>query len=405
MFFVPIFRHYRKDVFIMCTMFGQRLEAYNVNNFKSLGDNFLQFPIDFIENPLYASLSSNAKILYTRLKGFLHVSLKYGLVDSYGTLYCYASTLEAQRICNIASFSKSTASRVFQELESFGLILRKGPKVYVFPTVGIKNEISKKNIDVDIHTPVDNLVDKSTETVNDLPNTGSDSMCERKDCKFETGENSSLAKKNDDVSDLKLQNPESGNNIYVNINSIATTNKDQYTYNKLPDVANTFSESNSADEDEKSKQLYQKLCDIGIIARKCRELIAEYDHGLLQRALTSLYAKMSSNNSSVRNPAGYFLYMLKNKIYMLHDKISSTSSHVCGFDSNQAKAEVHESQESVLKNLGFSGIISKIMVNAVQKFEAFSFTEKKACSELGFDPAMIYESIRTNDFNNLPALA
>lgn len=382
----------------MCTMFGQRLEAYNVNSFKSLGDNFLQFPIDFIENPLYAGLSSNAKILYTRLKGFLHVSLKYGLVDSYGNLYCYASTLEAQRICNIASFSKSTASRVFQELENFGLILRKGPKVYVFPTVGIKNEISKKNIDFDIHNPVDKPVDNSTETVNGFPNTGNDSMCEIKDCKFETGENSSLAKKNDDVSDLKLQNPESGNNIYKSIHSIATTDKDQYTYNKLPAVANTFSKSDSANEDEKSKQLYQKLCDIGLIARKCRELIAEYDHGLLQRALNSLYAKMSSNNSSVRNPAGYFLYMLKNKIYMLHDK-------VCGFDSNQAKAEVHESQESVLKKLGFSGIISKIMVNAVQKFEAFSFTEKKACSELGFDPAMIYESIRTNDFNNLPALA
>lgn len=385
----------------MCTMFAQRPEAYNVNSFTSLRDNFLQFPIDFIENPLYAGLSSNAKILYTRLKSLLHVSLKYGLMDNCGTLYCYANTLQAQGICNIANFSKSTASRVFQELESFELIVRKGPKVYVFPTVGIRNKISKRNIDVDIHTPVDKPVDKVAESVNDFPNTGNDLMCEKRDCKFETGEANYISKKSDDVSDLKSQNPESRNKIYKSIHSTATTSKDKYTYNKLPDVANTFSKSDSADEEDKSNQLYQKLCDIGIIARKCRELISEYDHGLLQRALNTLYAKMSSNNSSVRNPAGYFLYMLKNKIYMLHDKSASHSGYACGFDSNQAKTEIHESQENALKKLGFSGIISKIMVNAVQKFEAFSLTEKRVCSELGFDYGLIYESIRTNNFGNL----
>ena len=58
----------------MCTISNQLPEAYNVNSLNNVGSGYLQFPMEFFTNPIYETLSSNAKIFYTRLKGLLYIS-------------------------------------------------------------------------------------------------------------------------------------------------------------------------------------------------------------------------------------------------------------------------------------------------------------------------------------------
>lgn len=127
--------------------------------FKQYWQRLLAISNGIFTNPFYETLSSNAKIFYTRLKGLLYISLKNGLVDSCGAVFCYSSTISAQKLCNVASFSKSTASRVFQELENFGLLSRNGKKVYLFPAVPVETEKSNsqaaKNIDLDVPPPAE----------------------------------------------------------------------------------------------------------------------------------------------------------------------------------------------------------------------------------------------------------
>lgn len=383
----------------MCTIStisNQLPEAYNVNSLNNIGSGYLQFPMEFFTNPFYETLSSNAKIFYTRLKGLLYISLKNGLVDSCGAIFCYSSTISAQKLCNVASFSKSTASRVFQELENFGLLSRNGKRVYLFPAVPVETERSNsqaaKNIDLDVPPPAEyeNSSDKGSF------------VCEEEDNKIETKKSGPLAEKSHSVSNLKSELPKSENNINnLYINNISTTNKcqdDSYLYNKKisSDVVHTFSKSESesiSDSNLENSKLFDKLRGIGIITKKCRELISTQDHNVLKRALNCLYTTLS-RNSSIKNPAGYFIYMLRNMDF-------TDTDYKCFFDNNAAKKELHESQKSVLLKLGFSEIISGILINAVQKEESFNFTERKACSALGFDFNLIYEFLRTNDLTIL----
>lgn len=384
----------------MCTISNQLPEAYNVNSLNNIGSGYLQFPMEFFTNPFYETLSSNAKIFYTRLKGLLYISLKNGLVDSCGAVFCYSSTISAQKLCNVASFSKSTASRVFQELENFGLLSRNGKKVYLFPAVPVETEKSNsqaaKNIDFDVPPPAE--VAAEYENSSDKGSF----VCEEEDNKIETKKSGPLAEKSHSVSNLKSKLPKSENNINnLYINNISTTNKcqdDSYLYNKKisSDVVHTFSKSESesiSDSNFENSKLFDKLRGIGIITKKCRELISTQDHNVLKRALNSLYITLS-RNSSIKNPAGYFIYMLRNMDF-------TGTDHKCFFDNNAAIKELHESQKSVLLKLGFSEIISGILINAVQKEESFNFTERKACSALGFDFNLIYEFLRTNDLTIL----
>lgn len=369
----------------MCTISNQLPEAYNVNSLNNIGSGYLQFPMEFFTNPFYETLSSNAKIFYTRLKGLLYISLKNGLVDSCGAVFCYSSTISAQKLCNVASFSKSTASRVFQELENFGLLSRNGKRVYLFPAVPVEAEKSNsqatKNIDFDVPPPAE-------------------VTAEEEDNKIETKKSGPLAEKSHSVSNLKSELPKSENNINnLYINNISTTNKcqDSYLYNRKisSDVVHTFSKSESesiSDSNFENSKLFDKLRGIGIITKKCRELISTQDHNVLKKALNSLYIILS-RNSGIKNPAGYFIYMLRNMDF--------TDDYKCFFDNNAAKKELHESQKSVLLKLGFSEIISAIMIDAVQKEESFTFTERKACSALGFDFNLVYEFLRTNDLTIL----
>lgn len=380
----------------MCTISNQLPEAYNVNSLNNIGSGYLQFPMEFFTNPFYETLSSNAKIFYTRLKGLLYINLKNGLVDSCGAVFCYSSTISAQKLCNVASFSKSTASRVFQELENFGLLSRNGKRVYLFPAVPVETERSNsqaaKNIDLDVPPPAEyeNSSDKGSF------------VCEEEDNKIETKKSGPLAEKSHSVSNLKSELPKFENNINnLYINNISTTNKcqdDSYLYNKKisSDDVHTFPKSESesiSDSNLENSKLFDKLRGIGIITKKCRELISTQDHNVLKRALNCLYTTLS-RNSSIKNPAGYFIYMLRNMDF-------TDTDYKCFFDNNAAKKELHESQKSVLLKLGFSEIISGILINAVQKEESFNFTERKACSALGFDFNLIYEFLRTNDLTIL----
>lgn len=380
----------------MCTISNQLPESYNVNSLNNIGSGYLQFPMEFFTNPFYETLSSNAKIFYTRLKGLLYISLKNGLVDSCGAVFCYSSTISAQKLCNVASFSKSTASRVFQELENFGLLSRNGKRVYLFPAVSVETERSNsqvaKNIDLDVPPPAEykNSSDKGSF------------VCVEEDNKIETKKSGPLAEKSHSVSNLKSELPKSENNINnLYINNISTTNKcldDSYLYNKKisSDVVHTFSKLESEsipDSNLENSKLFDKLRGIGIITKKCRELISTQDHNVLKRALNSLYTTLS-RNSNIKNPAGYFIYMLRNMDFIDTD-------YKCFFDNNDAMKELQESQKSVLLKLGFSEIISGIMINAVQKEESFTFTERKACSDLGFDFNLVYEFLRTNDLTIL----
>ena len=380
----------------MCTISNQLPEAYNVNSLSNVGSGYLQFPMEFFTNPIYETLSSNAKIFYTRLKGLLYISLKNGLVDSCGAVFCYSSTISAQKLCNVASFSKSTASRVFHELENFGLLSRSGKKVYLFPAVPAEAEKSNnqttKNIEFDVPPPAEAAYENSSDS-------DGISVCEEKDTKIETKKSGPLAEKSHSVSNLKSELPKSENNINrLYINNISTTNKcqDSYLYNKKMlsnDVCTLSKPESKPVSDLDTSTLYDKLRGIGIITKKCRELISTQDHNVLKRALSSLYATLS-RNSSIKNPAGYFIYMLRNIDF-------SGTDYECSFDNNAAKKELHESQKSILLKLGFSEVISGIMINAVQKEESFTFTERQACNALGFDSNLVYEFLRTNDMSIL----
>lgn len=385
----------------MCTISNQLPEAYNVNSLNNIGSGYLQFPMEFFTNPFYETLSSNAKIFYTRLKGLLYISLKNGLVDSCGAVFCYSSTISAQKLCNVASFSKSTASRVFQELENFGLLSRNGKRVYLFPAVPVEAEKSNsqaaKNIDFDVPPPAE----VAAEYENSSDSDKGSFLCEEEDNKIETKKSGPLAEKSHSVSNLKSELPKSENNINnLYINNISTTNKcqDSYLYNRKisSDVVHTFSKSESesiSDSNLETSKLFDKLRGIGIITKKCRELISTQDHNVLKKALNSLYIILS-RNSGIKNPAGYFIYMLRNMDF-------TDTDYKGFFDNNAAKKELYESQKSVLLKLGFSEIISAIMINAVQKEESFTFTERKACSALGFDFNLVYEFLRTNDLTIL----
>ena len=380
----------------MCTISNQLPEAYNVNSLNNVGSGYLQFPMEFFTNPIYETLSSNAKIFYTRLKGLLYISLKNGLVDSCGAVFCYSSTISAQKLCNVASFSKSTASRVFQELENFGLLSRSGKKVYLFPAVPAEAEKSNnqttKNIEFDVPPPAEAAYEKSSDS-------DGISVCEEEDSKIETKKSGPLAEKSHSVSNLKSELPKSENNINrLYINNISTTNKcqDSYLYNKKissNDVCTLSKPESEPVSDLDTSKLYDKLRGIGIITKKCRELISTQDHNVLKRALSSLYATLS-RNSSIKNPAGYFIYMLRNIDF-------SGTDYECSFDNHAAKKELHESQKSILLKLGFSEVISSIMINAVQKEESFTFTERQACNALGFESNLVYEFLRTNDMSIL----
>ena len=229
-------------------------------------------------------------------------------------------------------------------------------------------------------------------------------VCEEKVCKFENGkkkEGDLTSTKSHPRSDLNMELCKSENKIdksYIN-NYITTSNKykdvNNNIYNNIKKKSVSVDVTTSKITVQKVsadlKPVYDKLRGIGLVEKKCNQLLCQHDAGTLNRALEALYRTLSYNKG-IHNPAGYFLYMLDNMDFSAPQ-----------MDSTQATEVIVEDKKAVLKKLGFSDIFCQLLVGCVQKGERFTFTDTQACKSLGYDPESIYQYIRTSDATYLPS--
>lgn len=83
---------------------------------------FYQVPVPLIKEKRFSKLSTDAKLLYGILLGKTRASSKNGWLDEKGRVYIYYTIKEAMEDFGCAT---QKATKIFQELESIGLIERK----------------------------------------------------------------------------------------------------------------------------------------------------------------------------------------------------------------------------------------------------------------------------------------
>ena len=101
-------------------------------------DSFYKLPKVLFSDDRYKDLSTDAKVLYSLLLDRNSLSVKNGWIDNYGRYYQYFTIKECKEKLN---FGYDKIIKLFKELESNGLILRKRQakgKPSIISTVPVK---------------------------------------------------------------------------------------------------------------------------------------------------------------------------------------------------------------------------------------------------------------------------
>lgn len=85
-------------------------------------NSFYKLPKTLFSDGKYNDISTDAKVLYSLLLDRNSLSVKNGLIDSYGRYYQYFAIKECKGKLN---FGHDKIIKLFKELETNGLIIRK----------------------------------------------------------------------------------------------------------------------------------------------------------------------------------------------------------------------------------------------------------------------------------------
>lgn len=83
---------------------------------------YLRLPKVLLEDPIYQSLSANAKLCYSILMERTILSFKNKWVIANGEYFVYCTN---RNMGALLGCSENSCTRIFRELESFGLFVRK----------------------------------------------------------------------------------------------------------------------------------------------------------------------------------------------------------------------------------------------------------------------------------------
>ena len=364
---------------------------------------FIMVPSDLFNNEQYMGISMTACVVYGKLYGLTKLSNKNDWKDEDGAIFCCCT------LSNMASFfgfSESTASRALNELVKYGLLERikngrgRSDLLYLHTTSDSgyePREIFASELE-DVPDEVINFnfalacMDESQDiSVADvqtekIPASITESR-EVSTCASETNHHHHCHTCKSSPADLQAKYK-----TLKDINNISSNKHDIYLYNK-----NTI-DSSKCQEPEKNifaedsdlicnEDFVAELNAIGLSQTAIDKLLHSYPVQELRTCMGSLYTKLA-DGIQIRNPAGLFIYMMKNS--------TQTS---CILTARQVKEKIQQSLVKQVQQLGFSELISNLLISIVQRGERFSITERSLCEEIGFQPEIIYHAIQANDFS------
>lgn len=375
---------------------------------------FIMVPMDLFDNEQYRDISLTACMVYGKLYSLTKLSGKNSWTDDNGKIFCRCTL---SLLAEFFGFSESTASRALNELAEHNLLerIKKGrgraDLLYLHDTAPeTENDSISSNCSADAE---DNYHDysRNDSDLNDFNFTCTDesgviSLADMQiknvpaiytaswdilTCTPDIGNHhpckSSLADMQAKYKKIKEINNISStqDNIYLyKINSTKLSNCQEI----IDDSSNFFVDRDSGASDAQNAADFSgELEAIGLSAPAVDKLLKSYPQQKLRICMDCLYTKLA-NGTTIRNPAGMFMYMIKNDV-----------TGIKSLTPQQARSKLSHLLSEKLQELGFSKIISNIMVELVNKRERFSYTEKNACIEIGLLPEVVYDAIQTHNFS------
>lgn len=365
---------------------------------------FIMVPSDLFNNEQYIGISMTACVVYGKLYGLTKLSNKNNWKDEDGAIFCCCT------LSNMAAFfgfSESTASRALNELVKYGLLERikngrgrsdllylhttsdsdyENRKIFASELEEVPEEVINFNFALACMDESQDVSVADVQTEN-FPASTTESR-EVSTCVSETNHHHHCHTCKSSLADLQAEYK-----ILKNINNISSSNKhDIYLYNK-----NTIDSSKCQDTERNiftedadlicSEDFVAELNAIGLSQTAIAKLLHSHSVQELRTCMSYLYTKLA-DGIKIRNPAGLFIYMVRNG-----------TQASCILTARQAQEKIQQSLVKQVQKLGFSELISNLLISIVQRGERFSITEKGLCEEIGFQPEIIYHAIQANDFS------